>query len=218
MGFHYSDVQADWHAIPLAKRSIWQRVAGQTRGIVTPGNIISMLGIALVLAGLGAMWQGQYMLGFVLLTIGRICDIADGTVAHATRTKSPLGEAVDATCDKISAFATLIVFAAASLLWWPAAVLIGVQNLLNSYIGLIGKQRRYRLHPLPTGKISTAGEWGALLLFGLLAALGQSHTGPYGIAAYSLLGASLLLGVHATAGYIRSFLNQRAAVQSTPKA
>lgn len=205
MEWHLSTAKPEWEGVKPGKRNRWQRLAVRTHGFVTPGNMTSFIGVALVFVGLVAIWYEAYWLSFMLLAVGRICDIADGLVAHRTRTKSPLGEAVDATCDKIGALATLVVYTAASFLWWPAALLIGAQNLLNSLIGLIGHQRRYELHPLPAGKVSTVGEWIALLGLGLLAAMGGEQTSPLGLAWYSVLGASLVLGAYATFGYFRLF-------------
>jgi phosphatidylglycerophosphate synthase len=209
MELHLSATKPDWADVPLPKRNSWQHIAALTKGVVTPGNILSVVGVGLVLAGLWEMWDGQYWNGLVLIAIGRICDLIDGAIAHATGTKSPLGEATDASCDKIGALATLMVFGAAGWLWWLVALLIGLQNLVNSLIGLIGRERKYRLHPLPAGKISTAGEWVGLLGFAFVAALGLDHLSALGIAFYAILIASLALGLYATAGYFKSFLSQR---------
>ncbi|HSX31627.1 MAG TPA: CDP-alcohol phosphatidyltransferase family protein [Candidatus Saccharimonadales bacterium] len=203
--WHLATTAPEWAHVPSKKRTPWQRLATQTHGIVTPGNIVSVVGILLVFMGLAAIWFEHYWLSLILLAIGRLCDIADGAVAHKTATKSPLGEGMDATCDKIGALATLTVYAAVGFLWWPAALLIGLQNLINSLIGLIGRQRQYGLHPLPVGKVSTAGEWLALLGLGLIAALGWSQTSTLGYISYGLLYVSLAFGGYATLWYIRLF-------------
>lgn len=199
----------EWAMVARSKQNAWQQLAAATRGVVTPGNIISLVGVILVLLGLVCIWQGQLWAGLALVAFGRICDLLDGGIAHKTGTKSPLGEATDATCDKIGAFATLVVFAAAGMLAWPAALLIGLQNLTNSLVALVAKRRRYGLHPLVAGKVATAGEWVALLGFALAAALGAAHTSTLGITSYALLSAALMLGAYATVGYVRLFLAAR---------
>lgn len=207
--WHFATPAPEWAAVPPRKRNSWQRLAASTKGMLTPGNITSAAGVSLVIAGLSAMWQEHLWTGLALIALGRLGDLLDGAIAHKTGTKSPLGEAVDATCDKIGAFATLVVFAGAGLLWWPAALLIGLQNLINALIALIAKRRKYGLHPLVTGKIATAGEWIALLGFALTAALSLEHTSELGIASYTILGVSLTLGGYATLGYARLFWTAR---------
>lgn len=209
MDWHLSATSPDWQRVREGERTYWQRLAVRTKGVVTPGNITSFIGVTLVIIGAVAVAEGNHWQGLICIGIGRLCDILDGIIAHKTGTKSPLGEATDASFDKIGAIATLIVFGATNLLWWPVAVLIGLQNLTNSFIGLIGRQRKYRLHPLPVGKLSTAGEWVALLGFGLAAALGQGQTSGLSLGAYAILAASLALGLYATVGYAQSFWSQR---------
>ncbi|HSX29487.1 MAG TPA: CDP-alcohol phosphatidyltransferase family protein [Candidatus Saccharimonadales bacterium] len=207
--WHLAAAAPEWASVPIKKRTVWQRMAARTHGVVTPGNIVSVLGVILVLAGLFAIWFDHYWLSLLLIAVGRLCDLADGVIAHNTHTKSPVGEGVDATCDKIGALATLVVYAAAGFIWWPAAALVGIRNIISGLIGLIGRHRRYGLHPLPIGKIATVGEWLALLTFGLLAALGWSHTSTLGLVSYAVLGVSVVLATYATVWYYRLFCAAR---------
>jgi phosphatidylglycerophosphate synthase len=209
MELHRSAAQPDWAHVPPDKQNLWQRIAGRTHGIVTPGNIASVVGAALVLIGLLDIAAGHFWRSLILIAVGRLLDILDGIIANRTGTKSSLGEAFDATCDKICAFATIYIFATQGVLWWPAALILGLQNSANTVIGLIAKKRKYDLHPLAVGKVSTAGEWTALLGLGLVAALELSQSSALGVVAYTTLALSLGLGMYATARYLQMFLRTR---------
>src|SRR4051794_15939162 len=96
--------EADWKRLPAAERNSWQRLAARTQGIVTPANLISLGGAAVVFYGLYLIAHSQIVTGILTVLAGRAADIIDGYIAHRTGTKSPLGEAVDVTIDKITIF------------------------------------------------------------------------------------------------------------------
>ncbi len=205
MDMHYSAPTPDWEDIQPQGRNNWQRLAAKTNGSLTPGNIISVVGLALVCLGAADMSLRHLWRGISIVVVGRLADIADGLVANRTGTKSTLGEAVDATCDKIGAFTVLVVFAVKGFAWWPAPLAIGVYNVINSSIGLLAKRRRIAIHPRRSGKLSAAGQW--LALFGLAAstALHQSHWSGLSIASLAVLVIALGLGCYATALYIKTY-------------
>jgi phosphatidylglycerophosphate synthase len=196
---HHTQDLPDWATVLPGTRNPWQHLAVTTRGIITPGNAISLLGFGLVCTGLWAMVQHAFIAGFVWIVLGRLCDLLDGMVADRTGTKSPLGEATDAGFDKAGAVLALITASVTGVVPWWVAALVGIQNIVNVVIGLVGRRRKTGLHPALTGKLSTALEWIALAGF-ILAAGGYKS---WIIPAYVLLAAALGLGVYASASYIR---------------
>lgn len=166
MNLHRTHQHPDWHAVAAEDRSVWQRLAAATRGIVTPGNIITLVGLAMVLAGLGALLGQHYWLAGALVLAGRLCDLLDGWAADATGTKSPLGELVDATVDKIETGAAFVAVLIAQLLpWWIVALLLAVQVMI-AVIALAARRRKVALHPSRRGKVAMALIW--VLIIGLV--------------------------------------------------
>jgi cardiolipin synthase (CMP-forming) len=164
---HRSTGKADWLAIPPQSHTIWQRLAARTHGIVTPSNAVTIAGFALVLIGLQEILNRHYLPGTVLLATGRICDILDGWLAELTRTKSPLGELLDAGIDKILTILTVATFFAVHIA--PAWVLVALvtPHVLIVVILLAWRIRKRVLHPSLVGKLSMAGVWLSLLIYAL---------------------------------------------------
>src|SRR6478609_9535796 len=108
MKLHRVTGKADWENVALGERTFFQKIASYSSGVLTPANIVSLLGLSMVVFGLVLLLQGQSWAGVALLVIGRLLDIVDGAVAEATGTKSPLGEIVDASFDKLSTVLTII--------------------------------------------------------------------------------------------------------------
>ena len=175
MKLHYAGDTSEWAGIPPHERNIWQRWANTTHGVITPGNVFSVVGIATVFVGLFVIADDQLWRGLWLLAGGRLCDVIDGTAANATGTKSPLGEAIDTTADKVAAFATLLVFAATAIAPWPVMLLIGLQSLLIATLGFAAYQMHKKPHVVAAGKIGGATIWAGLLSFAFAAAL-HSHS------------------------------------------
>lgn len=175
MKLHYAGDTSEWEGKTAAERNFWQRLASRTHGIATPGNIFSVVGIATVFVGLWAFADHQMWRGLWLLATGRFCDLIDGTVASATRTKSPLGEIIDTTADKIAAFATLFVFAVSHVAPWQIMLIIGLQSLLIAGLGLSAYRLHKRPHVVAAGKVGGAALWAGLLSFAVATAL-HSHS------------------------------------------
>ena len=166
MNLHRTTGTPDWHAIDPSKRNFWQRCAVVTHGVVTPGNLVTIVGLILVLWGLIVLIVGDYWLAGGLVLVGRLCDLLDGWAADATQTKSPLGELMDATADKIETAAALVaIWVAGVAPWWLVLGLIATQ-LLISGIAVIARRRGVELHPSRRGKLAMAFIW--VLLVGLV--------------------------------------------------
>jgi phosphatidylglycerophosphate synthase len=201
MKLHQSSNVPDWQLVAPAKRTQWQQLAAATHGVLTPGNLVSLLGVVLVFAGLVLVVSHDYLPGLTAVLLGRLCDMLDGIVADRTGTKSPFGEGVDASLDKLGALATLIVLAAEDIVPWPVALIVGAQNVANSVIALIAKLRHVHLHPLTEGKLGTAGQWIGLAGFMAIAGIGPRSDWMWLALSYGVLGASLVVGAYATVRY-----------------
>lgn len=167
MNLHRTSGKPDWEHVPATQRSRIQTIAAVTYGIVTPPNIVSVVGLGVVIYGLAALVQQQFLLAFCALVIGRLLDLADGWIAEATGTKSPLGELLDATIDKIVTFLTLIVLFVTGVSEWWLLTLLLLPQIPISLFALYKRHRGQPLHPTRIGKLSMAGLWigvSALLL------------------------------------------------------
>lgn len=167
MQLHRTTGKPDWLAVPPVSHNIWQRVAVRTHGIGTPSNAVTLVGFVLVLIGLQQILTQHYLLGTVLLITGRLCDILDGWVAELTRTKSPLGELLDAAIDKIVTILTVAIFFAAHIA--PTWVLIALvtPHILIAIIILRWRIHKVAFHPSLVGKLSMAGVWLSLVVYAL---------------------------------------------------
>ncbi|HEY6646673.1 MAG TPA: CDP-alcohol phosphatidyltransferase family protein [Mycobacterium sp.] len=198
---HRTTGQADWLAVPPHSYTIWQRLAARTHGIVTLSNVVTIVGFALVLIGLEEILNRRYLSATVLLAIGRFCDILDGWLAELTRTKSPLGELLDAAIDKILTILTVATFYVAHIA--PAWVLVALvtPHVLIVVILLAWRIRKRVLHPSLVGKLSMAGVWLSLLIY----ALAQIVDLPAAAMAATqvIVVASSVAGLYAAAQYIR---------------
>jgi phosphatidylglycerophosphate synthase len=167
MQLHRTTGMADWLAIPPQSHTMWQRLAARTHGIVTLSNAVTILGFALVLIGLQEIFNQHYVAGTVLLATGRICDILDGWLAELTRTKSPLGELLDAAIDKILTILTVAIFLVLHIA--PVWVLVALvtPHVLIVVVLLGWRIRKRAFHPSLVGKLSMAGVWLCLLIYAL---------------------------------------------------
>lgn len=222
INLHHADAVPDWEKIPPESWNFWQRTAAATKGLVTPGNIASVLGLGLVLWGLIDIAAGNTRAGFVKIAAGRLMDLVDGAVAHATNTKSLLSEATDASVDKIELAVGLPVLIKQAILPVVAGVVIGVQNLVNIVAAVAAKHKGTELRPSLWGKVSTAVQWGAIVLYGASAAAGQGGRGVLA-ATLAVLGHVAVvifipMGLAATVGYVRDASGVRSAAKQRQSA
>lgn len=162
---HTSFNHSDWSVADPANWNLWQKIAAATRGIITPGNIVSCGGAILVLVGLFHLTHDVTLSGVLLVATGRLADAIDGYIADKTQTKSLIGEAIDSTMDKLVAIATLITIFAYELLPLLVIFIIASHTILNSLIAIFGRLRKVRLHPSLLGKLATFMMWLTILGF-----------------------------------------------------
>lgn len=159
MKLHRSSTVADWNLIADDSRTPIQKLASRTRGVITPANIASVIGLIVGLVGLVALLRHEYWTALGLLATGRLLDIADGWIAEQTGTKSPLGEIIDAVIDKIITILTIIVLYMTTVSnWWLMTLLLLPQvciTILSIYRRKIGRG----FQPSRIGKLSMATLW-----------------------------------------------------------
>jgi phosphatidylglycerophosphate synthase len=126
-----------------------------------------------------------------------------------------MGEFVDASFDKFGALAVLIAVAFVHIVPWWAVIVIALQNGANTAIAYIGWRHKLAMHPVRSGKISTACLWLAFFCFILAAAYGHVWLWP----AYIILVPALWLGVLSTQTYAKElFVAPTAASITASKA
>lgn len=205
MDLHRTGKHSQWKSVPPGERNAWQRIALHTSGVVTPGNITSVIGAIFVATGLTYVYQGTLALGLLFLGVGRLADVADGALAAKTRTKSPLGEAVDASIDKLSMLAALIVLVAAGVVPVWAIMLIALINGVTVILSVAARYKKRLLHPSMVGKFATALQWAAFMLYVAAELLRNNDYHAWGgliaVAGGITVIVSLLAGIAAISGY-----------------
>jgi len=215
MNLHRIEGSPEWQQVSPQKRNGWQKVAAATRGVVTIGNFFSLLGLLSVPAGLWLVLGRQaYLMGAAVFVLGRLCDVADGWLADRTGTKSPLGETVDATFDKVGTGATLIGLAAGGTVPLALISLFFVPHLTIALIVLAAYVLKRRTHPSQAGKLSTGFGWAFVIV--AVVATGADHASAgdmvaagLWVLAFVLAAISCILGAVALLGYARDFLEAK---------
>lgn len=205
LDLHRVGKRPDWELVAANRHNVWQRIAAGTKGVLTPANVASVTGAVLVVIGLWQVVADNLLVGFILIAVGRAADILDGAVAHATGTKSNVGEALDASIDKIVVIAALGVLVGTGIVPLLAAGLMVVRNSANITLSLLAKAHKKVLHPSRAGKLAGGLEWVSLLLFVLSAFAAEQASnaiedGSF-VLAYAMLGVTLALGIKAIKEY-----------------
>ncbi len=173
MDLHHVHGTADWERIPVEQHNVWQRLASRTNGILTPANFITAAGTLMVGSGLNDIAHGRKGKGLLKMGIGRLADIADGAVAHKTGTKSPLGEFLDASLDKLNMAAAVPVLMFKEVVPADVGITIGLQNLANAAFSAHALRSGNRLKASEQGKLSTSAQWGVLTAYGASSLAGE---------------------------------------------
>ena len=159
---HRTGKLADWELTDSTKWNKYQKVADRTNGIITPANLISLAGLALTIRGARNIAKKNDVKALTQIGLGRALDIADGFVADKTGTKSPLGEAVDATFDKLAVASCLPALYKRQIINREFAGALAIQNITNSVFTVVAKLRIQEIHPDKSGKDSAFKSWVAV--------------------------------------------------------
>lgn len=201
MNLHRASTKPDWERINDAERTGTQRIAAATRGIVTPANTITAVGLVMVLYGLWQIVNEEVIVGVIVVALGRLLDIVDGWVAELTKTKSLLGEMCDAVADKIGTLLTVATLFVVNVAPWWVIVMLVLPQVIIPLIIAYKKRRNISVHPTRQGKLSMAFAW--LGIVGLFVSMDDSGITPLGVATYAFVAISTLLGLYAAWQYAR---------------
>lgn len=211
MQLHRSGREPDWQARPRRRWNRWQRTAAGTGGVLTIGNVLTIIGFIAVVAGLVLIAQRQYVVGLTLVAAGRLCDLLDGWLADRTGTKSPLGETFDATADKLETAAALIILTAAGIVPWGVSLALFLAQLMISLVAMAAVRRGVRLHPSRLGKLGMASAWLALGGFVLMRIEGKMAGWWLEQICAVLIVVSVVLALYTSADYLRLIRRKRQA-------
>lgn len=210
MNLHTVGRQADWEKVDPSERNVFQRWASRTHGILTPGNVITVLGAATVTSGLIDIHRGETRKGTYKVGSGRLLDILDGIVADITKTKSPLGEALDATVDKIVMLGILRTLYKKEVINKETYRSILHQNMANVAITGVARVIDAEIHPSVEGKHTMLCQGTSLGLYSLARAnqeegnLERAKELELGAQIFEL--AAMKLGQSATDGYMQDLV------------
>jgi phosphatidylglycerophosphate synthase len=194
MDLHRIEGKPEWDTVAAEERNSWQRVAASTHGIVTAGNALTLLGFAIAAAGLVALLQERYWLALAGIVIGRLFDIADGVAADKTGTKSPFGELLDASFDKLIVALTLLAFFVGDVAPWGVLVLLLLPQLALAILSFIQYWWGKPLHPSRSGKIGMALAWVGLVGLLVLRATDMTSLNLLSVLVYVCIFASVGFG------------------------
>jgi len=146
-------------------QTYWQRLAASTNGIVTPGNIFTVAGGLITLAGLWLLYVQLFWPAVLTIGAGRVCDLLDGYAARRTRTVNALGELLDAATDKIVLATAGLVLAVRGIapLWLILSLL--VIELCIVGVAFTARTHGVPLHSSRTGKYSTFVLWATVIAY-----------------------------------------------------
>lgn len=207
MDLHRVRKKPDWELVPVNEHNVYQRIAAVTKGFVTPGNVITLAGLVMVLTGVSMLTEGISITALSLIGIGRFVDLVDGYIANKTETKSQVGEAFDSMADKVTAFAVLVVFVLSGiLLIWQAGILLLLQ-IINSIITVKVKVDGKTIHSSRSGKQATFLLWLTVGIFAVAALLpsGQPLNSVVSLLGNVFLIVAAIVGYRASVGYYSVF-------------
>jgi phosphatidylglycerophosphate synthase len=203
MNLHRSGQKPDWARTPRKRWNEWQKLAAQTDGIITVGNIFTAIGFAGVLYGLYLISKQMYVGGLIAIAAGRLCDLADGWLADATQTKSPLGEKLDAGIDKLETVITVVVLLLCGVVAVWATAALFIPQLAIAVLGYRALRQGKRLPPSKAGKASMALVWVSLVGFVLLAAT-SGYNRIIACVVYVVVGLAAGTGLYAIPAYYKT--------------
>lgn len=181
LNLHRVGKTADWESIEPAARNPFQRIAASTGGVLTPANLITVIGALITLWGAAQLLANNWWLALGLLLLGRVMDVADGFVAHRTGTKSALGELLDAMADKVVTVLTVVaLFLAHVAPTWLMGLLV-LPHIIITVIVIVDRARGVKHHPSRLGKTTMLLAWIAIPLMLIVKAAELHSTNPFAV-------------------------------------
>lgn len=209
MNLHRSRQRPDWEYVEPTEWNRWQRIAAKTRGVLTPGNVVSSLGAVGVMHGLYQFSQGNKLIGAAEVAGGFAADAFDGIVADKTGTKSPLGKIVDIVFDKVKIGASLFALHKTGALPEAPVIAVGGQHIANTAFTGIALARGQQMEDMQSeqdGKISVFIQCGGISLAAAGASIeaGTVATTVEFLGSGTAIAGTIIPGLSATAEYARN--------------
>jgi phosphatidylglycerophosphate synthase len=196
---------------PAEELNIFQKISEATGNVVTPPNLVDGVAFAGAMYGIKNLdsWKG-----IIVTAASFLADMTDGPLARALKVDSPVGEAVDATGDKIKLAAALYQIWKLDLAPKPLLVAIAAQNGINAALtaGDRAINSQPVIHPSYFGKRAILLEQLGLGLHVIGSEVAKKHERRAAIikkvgTLTSVTG--LGLGAAATAGYAKNLFSSR---------
>jgi phosphatidylglycerophosphate synthase len=208
MDLHRSK-KPDWERIDAAHYTWLQGLAASSGGLVTVGNLVTVVGFSIVLIGMNEIIDQNYWLALSALIIGRFLDVVDGWAADLTQTKSPLGELLDAGLDKVGTIMTIVILYSYRVAPWWILLALALPHICITTITFISIHLKKHLHPSTRGKISMATAWLSLLGFVSIRGAYLSRHSILSIMTYTVACISIGIGLSATIGYLNELRHMK---------
>jgi phosphatidylglycerophosphate synthase len=199
-------LRSDWSDIAPQQRTLWQRWAAGSHGVITPGNLITIIGAALVIGGLYEIAHNRLISGVSMVIVGRLADVLDGLVADYTKTKSPFGEGLDASIDKVLIIIALFVLLDKHLIPLPVGIAMAIHAAYSAGVTTVASQLHVKLHPSRAGKSGALFEWACVGFYLLVDILKQQQHSITIARAAALLcfGLFIVMSIWSGANYARN--------------
>ena len=207
---HRSGNRPQWEEITTSKPNLWQKLAAWSGGIIAPANVVTGAGLWLFCGGINDFTSGNRAKGMIKMAIGYGCDVGDGAVAELTRTKSPLGEVLDAGADKLRAAASLLILNSSGDIPTPAAQIMGARAVAMTGFTALARSQGVNTHSDLAGKHATFAESSAVMLYAgatLAEESGHAAVAPWlRRAGHLAVGAVVIKGVESIVGMAKAAL------------
>lgn len=164
-----------WDDTPAAERNAFQKVAAKTRGVVTPGNAVTLAANAVAVSGIVEMCTGNFAQGAALFAGARSGDFIDGKVARSTGTQSWLGEALDVGGDKLQTVLGLGMLSIYGDYPLEASVPKLATQIAIVGVSAVATKKGADLHPGMAGKVGLGATGASMVGFEAANALTQHH-------------------------------------------
>lgn len=208
MKLHHVKHKPDWELTEPKNRNLFQRIARTSRGIITPGNAITLMGLGMVVYGLLTLPESTFI-GFIYIAFGRFFDIFDGLIADRTGTKSQLGERLDSISDKIAIFLVAIVYISFNIIPSVYVGLILALQIITSYSVIRVTKKGGKIHTPKIGKTASFLLWVTIGLFSVAYLPNDSSFYRITISiAHVAFAIALYMNVKATGYYVRTLRTQ----------
>ena len=156
----------EWDIIPMSERNPWQQLASVSYGILTVGNALTAAGLVADLKANQLLARGNVndgtlsaktlMAATSLYAAEGFLDIADGSGAELTGTRSPLGRRLDAGTDAIRIPFTIFTLVRAGILPKSAAAILATEKTSTVIPSVIANLRGNEPVVASEGKLTAA--------------------------------------------------------------